>query len=156
MLSSTLRKTHSCSSLPTHTRPERDTASTRSPRVRATSRASRMSEEIPLVTNSRLLLPRDQSPLPSRLTNSPSRDTTLVSSPTDVEPSLTMVSSPSDTVPKAPKSTSSSRTPGVPLGETRDTSRLLQTCAVSPTNHPTQLSEQAEFIFNPAQAHLTL
>merc|ERR1719231_764429 len=72
--------------------------------------------ETPLVANSKLPLPMDQSPLPSRLTNSPSRDTTVVSSPADAEANSTMVSSPSDTVVLAIWSTSSSRTPGVILG----------------------------------------
>merc|ERR1719396_274085 len=94
--------------------------------------------------SSRLPSLRDQSPLPSRPTNSPSRLTTLVSSPTDAETTSTTVSSPSDTVPRTDLSTSSSRTLGVPHGELLDTSRSPQTSAVSPTRPPTQPSERNE------------
>merc|ERR1712032_854849 len=96
--SNTLRLPHSCSRLTTHTREETDTAPTLPPRVLVRSRDSRMSPETPLVLNSELPSPRDQSPLPSRLINSSSRDTEKVSSPTDAEANSTTVSSLSDTV----------------------------------------------------------
>merc|ERR1712100_579164 len=108
------------------------------------------------VPSSELPLLRDQSLLPSRPTSSSSRCTPTVSSPTDVARISTTVFSPSDTEPRADKSTSSSRTPGVPHGETKDTSRSLHPNAVSPTNHPTQLSEPAEKIFYLAGPHLIL
>merc|ERR1719231_2120707 len=112
------------------------------------SRPSRMSEETPLVLNSKLPSPRAQSLSPSRLINSPSRDTPVVSSPLDAEPSSTTVSSLSDTVDLDPRNTSSSRTPGEPHGETLDTSRSPHPSAVSPISHPTQLSEADDLFLN--------
>merc|ERR1719313_752554 len=116
--SSTLSPTHSCLSPSTHTRADRELASSFRPKVRVSSSPSRMSAETPRVISSELPSARVQSPLPSRPTSSPSRATLVVSSPTDAEPTSTTVSSPSDTELRAAKSTSSSRTPGVHHGVT--------------------------------------
>merc|ERR1712046_494809 len=139
--SSTLSPAHSCSSPSTHTRAERELANLSRPKVRVRSSPSRTSAETPRVLSSELPSTRDQSPLPSRPTSSPSRATPAVSSPTDAEPTSTTVSSPSATEPRAAKSTSSSRTPGAPHGVTTVMSRSHQTSAVSPTSHPTQPAE---------------
>merc|ERR1719265_969942 len=97
---------------------------------------SRMSPQIPLESNSWPLSPRHQSLLPSRPIRAPSNSTTPVSSPRAAVTDSTTVSSLSDTEPITDKSTSSSRTPGDPHGETRATSRSPPTSAVSPTSHP--------------------
>merc|ERR1711998_6985 len=81
----------------------------------------------------------DQSPSPLRPTRWSSSNTTPVSSRDPLaEPLSTTVSSPSDTEPSPAKNTSSSRTPGVPPGETRATlSSDPATSAVSSPSHPT-------------------
>merc|ERR1712032_1450870 len=116
------------------------------PRVSVRLNPSRMSQETPLDNSSRLPLPRDQSLLPLRLTNSHSRATLAVSSPPDAEPNSTTVSSPLDTVPLTVPITSSSRTLGEPHGETRDTLESPQTSAVSPSSHHTPPAERFEQI----------
>jgi len=80
-------------------------------------------------TNSRLPLPRDQSPLPSRPTRPFSKLTPVVSSPLlSVEPPLITESLPSVTELRTDKNTTLSRTPGDQTGVLMVTSRseLLQ------------------------------
>merc|ERR1712222_70916 len=147
MLSSMSSPAHSCLRMPTHTPPDRDIpANTFHPRVSVRLNPSRMSQETPLDNSSRLPLPRDQSLLPLRLTNSHSRATLAVSSPPDAEPNSTTVSLPLDTVPLTVPITSSSRTLGEPHGETRDTLESPQTSAVSPSSHHTPPAERFEQI----------
>merc|ERR1712078_220100 len=63
-----------------------------------------------------------------------------------------MVSSPLDTELRVERTTSSSRTPGVHLGETKVTSRsVLATFAVSSPNHLSQLSEIVMILLNKFQ-----
>merc|ERR1711998_50236 len=97
----------------------------------------------PLGLTLRLLLPTDQFLLPLRLTRLSSNPTPPVLLPHLLaELNLITVSSPSDTEPKVELTTSLSRTPGVPHGEIKDTSRsVLTTSAVSSPNHLSQLSE---------------
>merc|ERR1712032_255 len=147
MLSSTSSPTHSCLRMPTHTPPDRDIpANTFHPRVSVRLNPSRMSQETPLDNSSRLPLPRDQSLLPLRLTNSHSRATLAVLSPPDAEPNSTTVSLPLDTVPLTVPITSSSRTLWEPHGETRVTLESPQTSAVSPSSHHTPPAERFEQI----------
>merc|ERR1711988_1879068 len=105
----------------THTLPDRVPANTFPLKVKVESDPSRMSPETPPDNSSRLPFKTHQSPLLLRLTNSPSRDTLVVSSPADADRNSTTVSSPSDTVLMVAKTTSSSRTPGDHPGETKDT-----------------------------------
>merc|ERR1712226_292807 len=89
--------------------------------------------------------------LPSRPTNSPSKDTPVVSSlEPPAEPNSTTVSSPSDTETSLDKTTTSSRTPGDHHGVSTDTSRSEspadKVSAVSRCNHPTQPSDQILYI----------
>merc|ERR1712086_1017572 len=94
-----------------------------------------------LTLKCKLLLPRDQLPLPSKPIKWPSKDTPVVSLPVDVDlPSIT-VSSLLVTEPNPDKTTFSSRTPGVPHGVLTDTSRSHQLNAVSSPLLPTQLSD---------------
>merc|ERR1711998_345193 len=120
----------SCSSLTTHTLPRDIAADTTNLRVRSRFNHTLMLDTLPL--NLRPPSDNSQSPSPSRPTNPPSNSTTRVSSPRDAVPSSTTVSSPSDTelMRTLVKSTSSSRTPGVPAGDSTDTSRLPQINAV--------------------------
>merc|ERR1712100_531360 len=99
----------------------------------------------PLAQTLRLLLPRDQFPLPSRPTRLFSNPIPPVLLPHPLaELNSTTVSSPSDTEPKVDKTTSSSRTLGDQPGEIRDTSRsVLTMSAVSLLNHHSQPSEIA-------------
>merc|ERR1711957_1077791 len=112
------------SSLSTLTRVETEPAS-RAPRLTPPSRPH-PTPTSPATASVPSLLPslRDLPLSPSRLTNPPSRPTNPESFPAlPVEPTLTTVSSPSDTVPSLAKTTTSLRTPGVPAGDLRDTSR---------------------------------
>merc|ERR1712167_296081 len=142
--SNTLNPHHSRPSLSTHTLPESTSSAARPSHLLPSQEPSPLSPMLPQEAqlSSRLLLPRDQSPLPSRLTN-PSSNSTPAESSTllPAEPTSTTVSSPSDT----DKDTSLSRTPGPLPGEIRDTSRSLThppTSAVSSLSHPTQLPER--------------
>merc|ERR1711939_69459 len=65
----------------------------------------------------KLLLPKDQSPLPLMLLDLPCNSTSVVSSSTSAEPASITVSSLSDTELKDQPTTGSSRTPGVQDGE---------------------------------------
>merc|ERR1711957_743315 len=137
--SSTSRLPHSCSKETTHTRVLTDNASTSHPRVSVKLPTSSM---LVLLTNKcNLLLPRDQLPLMGKPIKWPSKDTPVVSLPVDAEvPSIT-VSSLLVMEPNPDKTTSSSRTPGVPHGVLTDTSRSHQLNAVSSPLLPTQLSD---------------
>merc|ERR1711881_649784 len=147
-LSSTLRATHSRPSLSTHTTPEDPSSDARLSHLLPSQVPSPHSLMSPPTAqlNSRLPSIRDQSPLPLRPTNPSSRCTPVESSPhPHAERNSTTVSSLSDMV----RDTSSSRTPGVPHGETRDTSRSLThppTSAESSPSHPTHMLENFEFL----------
>merc|ERR1711988_1491255 len=120
------------------------------PRLLELSRATLMlPHPPPTQPNLRLPSPRDQSPSPSRPTNLPSRDTPVVLPPADAVPDSTTVSSLLDTERRTERSTSSSRTPGVPPGEMLDTSRSEpRTFAVSSCKPHTQLSDQYLFMYD--------
>ena len=89
----------------------------------------------------------DQSQLLLRPTNQSSNHTDVVSSPADsVVRNSTTVSLLSDMDQRTEKTTSSSRTHGVPHGEWTDTSRSVKTMSVvSSTNHHTQLNERLHY-----------
>merc|ERR1712178_91652 len=138
------------SSLSTHTLELTTLALMIHPQLSELSRASLMLAH-PTLTHPNLRLPSktDQSPSPSRPTNWPSKDTPVVLSPVDAVPNSTTVSSLSDTEKRTERSTSSSRTPGVPPGEMLDTSRSEpRTFAVSSCKPHTQLSDQYLFMYD--------
>jgi hypothetical protein len=126
--SSILRRLNKSSKLTIHIPPEQDNLD------HASSMPAKRKLEFLLIPtfqliqliNSKLLLLRLQFPSPLRLTRLSSNNT-LVESwiPSFAEPASIMPLPLSDTVPRTDKNTTSSETHGVPLGETKDTSKSL-------------------------------